>query len=328
MPPSMLKNMKIDEISLVDAGANPGAKVALFKRKAIPGKLHALVEKALGKEAADKLFKQAMTYDELEAAKDLAPMLWTLSDSLNSIMSDSALSAPAKVDKLRSTFDEFLTAYAGEVAEDDVSKAFRPCGDCQDATACEKTGKCAAKEKANMDKDSVQKMIDEAVAKATETVTKALETSHKAALEAVEKKAADDLAKANAAVEATAKVVKAMQESADEATRLAKARDACAGLADPKPEDVAKSLAALSPEAGDALLKSIKAIAAQAAVVQKALVTQAGVSVVKAGSAMDQLNQKAAELRKSKPEMTEEQAFAQVTKANGSLYAQSLREAN
>lgn len=82
-----LKELQIDEISLVDAGANPGANVLLIKRKSddlteqvtkLIDKLNANVDKFRDEE----FLKLARRYEILgQKSEDLAPMLKSINAS-------------------------------------------------------------------------------------------------------------------------------------------------------------------------------------------------------------------------------------------------------
>ena len=113
-----LKQLEIDEISLVDAGANPGANVVIIKRKspdkpveltaqvnALINKLSAQVEKIMD----DKFTSVAKRYEILgQKADELAPILKAAKAQDESLYNKiiGALDAALKVTEQAGVFDE------------------------------------------------------------------------------------------------------------------------------------------------------------------------------------------------------------------------------
>jgi hypothetical protein len=114
-----LKSLRVDEVSLVDAGANPDAHVALFKRKdSKPNALDKLLS-VIGK-GKTPVAKDALTFDEQqeqERIRELRYEAWgfasALGDSLSSIIEDKELDADAKLELMYQSLQEFAEASQG-----------------------------------------------------------------------------------------------------------------------------------------------------------------------------------------------------------------------
>jgi hypothetical protein len=114
-----LKGLRVDEVSLVDAGANPDAHVALFKRKdSKPNALDKLLS-VIGK-SKTTVAKDALTFDEQqqqERIRELRYEAWgfasALGDSLSSIIEDKELDADAKLELMYQSLQEFAEASQG-----------------------------------------------------------------------------------------------------------------------------------------------------------------------------------------------------------------------
>lgn len=82
-----LKNLRIDEISLVDAGANPEANVLLIKRKSdnVTAKVNKLIDELtahVDKFRDEEFAKLARRYEILgQKSEELAPLLKTVNES-------------------------------------------------------------------------------------------------------------------------------------------------------------------------------------------------------------------------------------------------------
>ena len=124
---SELKDVTIEEISLVDAGANPEAKVLLYKSKAQgEGILKALIGKVEGKLAeaeAVEMRKVALKYELIENPEELAEELKKYKAAG---VYDSAIALLDKVLALESrNYAEIGKSGVGEVTVGKVAAAIR-----------------------------------------------------------------------------------------------------------------------------------------------------------------------------------------------------------
>lgn len=133
--PHRLKGLYVNEISLVDAPANPGAVHLLFKRKDAPMPSESEIAAAAAKKAKDSgVLERLMTrlgLGKRDAAGVVDPDTYTdaasaaidkaclaLTESVTSIMADAAVTdKPAAVAKSMSDFRAFTADAAGEQIE-------------------------------------------------------------------------------------------------------------------------------------------------------------------------------------------------------------------
>lgn len=117
-----LSNVSLDEISFVGKGDNPEAHIILMKGKPEVHPLHKLT-KTDPTEAKDKLLKEwfesgfrlekdALTFQQIQDNKEIKDkvwqMVWTLEDSISSIMCDEDVADKATM--IQQSVDEFKTA--------------------------------------------------------------------------------------------------------------------------------------------------------------------------------------------------------------------------
>ena len=126
-----LHSMSLDEISLVDRGANPGARVVIFKRDGLDENASDLEE--LKKSCCDSMSVpapamvsvMAETFDELEQKEEVRDrineyrdMVYTLNESLNSILNDPDLQEDERMSLLEQSIQEFRDAVTKEIADE------------------------------------------------------------------------------------------------------------------------------------------------------------------------------------------------------------------
>lgn len=298
--PHLLKDIRLEEISLVDAGANPGANILFFKRArpqvvADLRKLFATLKPAATESFAKSMDEVAATFDQVEATDDAWEMLNTLWRSLASILSDASLSTDQKASMIADSLSQYLDAMSSEEADmPDVTK----------------------------------QQMDEAIAKA---VAEAIGKNKQETDAAIAKAVADAKAAAEADLQkvrdaAAAEVKKANEELAklrgerDAEVRLIKAKS-MVGKAPITAEEVSKLLAQLDADGTVLLEKVLKAT--NAALEQADLFKEQGSSYTpERGEAVEELDKAAAAIRKEKPELSEAQAQALAVERNVNLYAE------
>lgn len=109
-----LSGIELDEISMVDRPANPGARLALFKRDGDITDTAAAVE---------AIVKDAKSFNEIWLATDIEEEWWKLSsalrNSISSILQDDGV--PNKKAAILTSINQFAVAVVGEV-DDSVAK--------------------------------------------------------------------------------------------------------------------------------------------------------------------------------------------------------------
>lgn len=109
-----LSGIELDEISMVDRPANPGARLALFKRDGDITDTAAAVE---------AIVKDAKSFNEIWLATDIEEEWWKLSsalrNSISSILQDDGV--PNKKAAIFTSINQFAVAVVGEV-DDSVAK--------------------------------------------------------------------------------------------------------------------------------------------------------------------------------------------------------------
>lgn len=137
--PTKLKGLKITSTDLVTAGANPDAFIRLFKRKdgteatgsdspsdglvqKIAAALAESMASVFGKVKLSAVAKEAKTFDEemererlREVTGESWSMVYTLSDSFYSIITDTELTEDAKRDMMLTSLDEFAETLRGAI---------------------------------------------------------------------------------------------------------------------------------------------------------------------------------------------------------------------
>lgn len=325
----MLTDMNIEEVSLVDDPANPGAQVLLWKRKN-GGDMTKKDDTGLKTSLLQVLTKfglygapeQATTFNQLDDGREKQEMIQVLCDSLVSIAGDSSISDEEKKTYMQQSVSEFLaemgTGTETEKGNSDDPAAMQTKGDMMKGTidlstlskenkeqllkqlqdeqaAAGSTGETASNEGG----DAMQKeQVDEMVTKALEPVQKQL------------KDAQDLIAK--------------MNEEKASSVRLEKAKEITKGLAGVEAEKVAEMLKGLDDAGQETLAGILKAAGEQAKL--STLLKTSGSDAAKPGSAAEIAKSKADEIRKSNPKLTEQQAMAQVWEQNPKLYEQHCGE--
>ena len=127
--PAILKDLKITSVDLVDAGANPDARIQLFKRKenVEPGddtllqKILAAITGVFGKAAEEPtdvtVEKEAGTFNEQierERTREICNEIWNFAymfqDSLCSILNDDNLSEDGRHNMMFESLDQYTAA--------------------------------------------------------------------------------------------------------------------------------------------------------------------------------------------------------------------------
>ena len=336
--PKFLKDMRLDEISLVDEPASPGARVALFKRRgqdAVAETANAInfVKAAFAEAelpaAAFSAFDAALTaafagmivqkgdriefdpaHAEVANLPGIARLVKGTGESLRTIFLDPDVTDP---DALVRTTTTQLVAAVDEVIKangKEPGNGFKPCADCKDREVCKTKGACAMSDKDN----DIQKRIDDAVSKAVgEAVAKAKEEAA-AEVKKAREEAAAAIAKAN-------EQIAAINEKAADAERLAKAKTLVAGVPGVTAEFVAKQLKGMTPEEAADFEKGLASLREQA---KLGKITKeiggSGAGEGAAASASEAIAKAAAEIRKSNPKLTNAQAVDKALVENPSLY--------
>lgn len=282
---TLLQDMEIEEISLVDDGANPGAKVEIWKAKFSPceGCKTGPMCKAKGQCMGEDGRMKKSAGDGQGSAGLSAAMQQEIMMNLEEL-SAALEQAEAKLD----TLEKANTEAQAKVAElDAVVKA-------KDARITELEGTVA---KARTPEDADEAFLKSLPEVAREAILKARKA---------EKDAVEQLAKS--------------REEKDTAEAIAKAK----GLNFGKPEDVgpllmrvAKGLTTKADaDALEALLKSAGEVASKSPLF-KAVGSGAAVE----GDPDQLLKAKADEIRKARPELTAEQAYDEAVQKNPELYS-------
>lgn len=342
MKRNMLKDMLIKEISLVDNPANQHARAVLTKRHDSADTADSFLTKVKSFFSKDTMMgtpafseeNEAETFSESLSEGERWKYLAALQTSICSILDDDTLDATAK----QSMIDETVAEFKQTLAEDGVIKAAnKPNADSEDVdqgtegadgTGAECDPNIAAtaaaeitdpKKKALMDKAGCDPKTKEKTM--TDTMNKA--DINKAIEEGVAKATADLVAKNT---DLSTQLQK-MREDKEAADRLAKATEMVAGVPGFTAEQVAGIIKGMDEAAVTEFGKSLKS-SAETISKSRAFAELGTSQVVKAGSALDQLNKSASEIMKSEPDLSQEQAFRKATKQNRGLYKQHLAETN
>lgn len=284
---TQLHDMEIEEISLVDDGANPGAKVEIWKAKfmACEGCKSESLCKAKGKCMGDE---------------GGGPMKKSAGDGQGS----AGLSAAMQQEIMMNLEELSAALEQAEAKLDTLEKA-----------------KTDAEAKV-ADLEGVVKAKDARITELEGTVAKSMDplAADEAFLKSMPEPAREAILKARQAeADAKAQLAKA-REAQDTAEAITKAKALNFG----KPEDVgpllmrvAKGLTTKADaDALEALLKSAGEVASKSPLF-KALGSGAAVE----GDPDELLKAKAAEIKKARPELTAEQAYAEAVDKNPELYS-------
>jgi hypothetical protein len=310
--PNLLKDIELSEISHVFDGANPGARVVLFKNRTNPMKLseqlklkHRL-EKFLGDlgpETVAKFQKEfgARDYSTAESMNEFNQKFWALIDSLNSIAMDDKIAADQKPLLMRASVDQFLADVKAETQEQKPPAA-NPNED-------------------TMNEEQINKAVSDAVAKAVGTaVTDAL-AKQKTELETAH---AAELAKSN---ERIAK----LETDRENDALLAKARDMTDGV----PGVTAIEAAELMKGMSDAQIAVLKKGWDAARTASSHLFRETGRnaapgSVINkaAQDANAELEKAADDIQKANPNLSKQQAYRAAARQNREVYAKVRAGAN
>lgn len=129
-----LTKLRLGELSFVDVGADPNAKVAIAKRGEKPkgAPVAAAVAKLLKAYAVgmvdDGAAQGAKTFDELlaetqareqqwEAYRELSPLFDALTSSIQSIAADQSKGVDAQIELVRQSVESFMNAIAGSLPD-------------------------------------------------------------------------------------------------------------------------------------------------------------------------------------------------------------------
>lgn len=302
----LLKDIQLDELSLVDDGANPGARILFFKRKPtaeqVTSDLRSFFTKL--KPAADADFAKMMdecaaTFDEVDAADEAWENLSILWRALSSILADKTLSTDQKASMIADSLTQYLDAMSNQEATmPDVTQKQ------MDEAITKAVAEAIAKQKQD---------TDAAIAKAVEDAKKANEAATTAAIAKAKEEADKEVKKANE------ELAKLRDERAGE-VRLAKAKS-LVGKTNVSAEDVAKLLAKLDAAESEILEKVLKG--ASEAMEKSGLFSEAGASGGgDRGTALDELSKAAEVIKKANPTMSQAAAEAKAAEDNPALYGE------
>ena len=335
-----LRSVKLDEISFVGKGDNPHAHVLLLKMKPEDSII------ALGKEYKEtedhnKVLKswlesnqvkkddgEALTFAELAADRELRDKIWSmcymLEDSLGSIVRDE--SCTDKAAKIQQSIEEFKTAVTAITKGENKMTP-------EEITALKK-----AKEDSDTKVAELTKANEELIAKAAKcpecgaTLPESGTCAKGCGGKKEVKKEETDIFKG-----LPESIVKEIKENRDRISKMedeastreyvAKAAEVTLiGKAD-EIGDLLKTIAKHDAKSAEKVLDLFKT--ASARIKEGDLLKEVGKSTDSGTvSAYDKIVAKAAELRKSHPELTEAKAFTKVYDEDTELRAAYLKERN
>lgn len=234
MAKNILKELRLNEISAVDFPAQEGARMTIMKR----GRPEAVV-KGMYSVAATAATVDTTSFAELLAANEAQrqaweanEILWPLFSALNDALSNAArdpnMDAPAKIERIRQSVEEFMNSVADKIpdVEQELEKAVLH------FVAVHKSGDPARQKEIDMAGEEAKKIADleKTVAdltKANADIVKAKDAEIAALTKAKDEAAKDEIIKVgdvelkkSAVGEATFAVIKAQQAD------IAKERDA------------------------------------------------------------------------------------------------------
>jgi len=334
-----LKELEIEEGSLVDKGANPLAHVVLFKRD----KSKSLVERV------KDFVKGAMTFDQVRDSQDARREWWELTDAFSTsvrsiidenpdnaveLMMQSAVqfveAVKPLIPQLEGT-DVYLRAQgvvtaveAAMEGETDIAKKLSDAIQEPDGT-----GSPEGKEVEKMTLDEIlkglpeeqRKVIQAELDKKEESVEKEDPVEKKEDLPEDVRKRIEETEKRNTELE---KRLNEQIEKAEIAEFVAKAKT-YPNLPNMKPDEFGPVLRKLSKVEGYDKLEAILE-ATNKALEDSELMKVKGEDGGDASDAYSQLEKKAEELQKADSKLTKEQAFNKACEANPDLYAEYKAE--
>ena len=123
-----LKNINLQEISLVDRGANKGSKVALWKRDQA-GELAEVVKMVLREDEnqpvdfIERLKEEMQQRQMMEIEEEMHPLIWALRDSIEASVAN--LSDEERDTQIRENVENFLSAVRMKMGGETMEKAMR-----------------------------------------------------------------------------------------------------------------------------------------------------------------------------------------------------------
>jgi hypothetical protein len=310
--PTFLRRLRLREVSLVPRGANQRADVLIVKSDADPGPASAErsmrnpIVKFLGGLKHAVLAMATTDAQRAAVAKGFGDAEAALAEPVTDGGADNGDgNGAAAVD---------VAAIADAVAEKMAARCAKAgCGGMIEKGKC---AKCGAMTKADNSGDAA--MDQEAINKAIGDAVGAVRTEFTTAIT----KAQADITKANERADAAEAKVATLEKAQSEQTNIAKAQELLGELpGDAKP--IASLLAKASPEERAEFEKIAKA--GNAATQSARLFVPAGRDVAMSGSALAEIESKAAQVAKDQ-KITKEQAFDVVVKADPSLYTRYRAE--
>ena len=337
--PQQLSDMKVEEVSLVDDPANPGAQVLLWKRKQGGN----MSKKLDAKKTSETLHKtlailqkfglysppeKAMGFSDLDNAREKQEMIAALGDSLNSIAGDATIDDTQKAQLMQQSVQEFISAVGnpgmGMGAEADKSGNQDPAAMMDEMDKAVDLSQLSQEQKEAL----LQQLLDEKK-KAAEASTASPAGNATEGGDAMEKEKVDEMV--NKALEPVQKQLKEAQDTIakmneDKALeqRIVKAKEITKGLTGVDHTKVAEMLKGLSSEAQDTLGTVLKAASEQARLAS--LLVVKGSDLGASGEAHTLAKSKAEDIKKSNPKLSDAQALAKVWEQNPALYEQYCRE--
>lgn len=285
-PKRRLRNLKVNEVSLVDRGDNPPAEVLLFKRHE-PG----LVDKILSVFSSGE--------DDAEIEKRLREELLAVPDFLKQPPEAAQQGGSMDLSKLSKDDRETVEAAIASAGELDGLKE-------QLAASQARIAELEAAKPTDPPKP--EDAVTKALAKLPDEVRKQLEAS---------------LAKRDEESQAMQKQLAELTEERAFHKYAAEVGD-LDGLAEPREKLIAKLWSIQDPTHRAEMQKTLEASAA--AVRRGNLFNPLGTAAEGGSGVMAKVAAKAAELRKVDPKLTPEQAEAQVFRTEPALYSEYLAE--
>ena len=329
-----LKELEIEEGSLVDKGANPLAHVVLFKRD----EPRSLMQKV------KDLIKNAMTFNEVREAQDARRDWWELCDafttSIKSIVDENPDNAPELMMQSAAQFveatkplipqlegtDVYLRAQgvvtAVEAAlegETDIAKKLSDAIQEPDGTGSPE-GKEVEK---HMTLEEILKGLPEEQRKVIEAELNKKDESEADPVEKKEDLPEDVRKRIEEAEKRNTELEKRLNEQIEKAeiAEFVKKAETLTNLPNMKPDEFGPVLRNLSKVEGYDKLETVL-VAANKALGESELFKAKGEDGGIENGALAKLQAKADELRKSDPKLTKEQAFAKAVEDNPDLYAE------
>lgn len=320
--PHALKDMTVEEVSLVGAPANPGAVVLLAKNKDGEHQRDGILKKIAELLQKSGLWgvsgSEAKTFDETAAMAQNQEKIDVLARALSDTNSDSEIEAGQRVTMMQQSLNEFMSAVGAPTQKSGESGKTTEDEEMTDLAKMTVEQKEALLKSLNADKEQREKAAAEELAKSrgavlpdfSEAITKAVQ----AAVEPIAKQLTDAQA-----------VIAKMTADKENAALIEKAAPLTKELTGVKAEDVAALMKNMDADGQEKLSGILKAAGEQAKVGRSRLFRSAGFSggVPVVTKAEDIAKQRAAEIvTKSAGGMTEQQAIAKVYKDDPGLYEQ------